>query len=388
MLKLRSLLTALTVAAASLGLSGCILAPGMHMDTQQLTPSVNANGNIVTPSIIPITAQLILQQQKQAEIESALAIRNYVPPKGFTSNTSDYEYHIGPHDVLSIALWNYPMLGTSTSGNTQNSSTNAQTTTLEVNAQGAIFYPYLGNILVAGKTPEQVRQLMAKRLAQLIKDPQVTVSISQYSSQQITVTGAVSAPQVIPVTDTPLTVLDAVVKANPLQCAAASSGVIPLCADTDDVVVEQAGVKTTVNVNTLRAPNGTSTNWILENGARIYVPNNNQNTVFILGAVNAPGPYNMGSGHMTLEMALGNAGGASNVSNPEYTYIIRNYHANPTIFSIDASSPDAFNLASEFLLKPQDVIFVSTSRLETFNEVLTQINQPLTTAVYINSLAH
>ena len=194
MLKLRSLLTALTVAAASLGLSGCVLAPGMHMNTQELTPSVNANGNVVTPSIVPITAQLILQQQKQAEIESALAIRNYVPPQGFTTNTQDYDYHVGPQDVLAVTLWSYPLLNSALSGQSQANSpnSNGQQTTLPIDAQGRIYYPYLGYVQVAGKTPEQIRQLLAKRLASLIKDPQVTVTVLQFNSQQITVTGAVT----------------------------------------------------------------------------------------------------------------------------------------------------------------------------------------------------
>ncbi len=383
----------LTALLSLLTLTGCALVPGQHMNDISLTADVNANGNIVTPNIVPINALLIQQQQHQADIESALAIKNYLPPKGFISNINQYTYHIGIGDTIGINVWNYfnlasplePSLNTAAGANS-----NSQQMVLTVNADGTIYYPYLGYLKVVNKTTDEVRQLITKKLASIIKDPQINVTITGFNSQHVTVTGAVNKAADIPITNIPLTVLDAVTNAGgPIQCGVyTTSGEMPSCADLSNITVEQNGVTTFVNLNTLKTPNGSSANWILENEAIINIPNNNLNTIFVLGSVNAPGPYYMVDGQMSLEQALGNAKGVADMSDPEYTYVIRNFNDNPQIYSLNASSPDSYNLASEFRLKSQDVVFVSTSKLATFGEVISQINQPLTTAVYINSLTH
>src|SRR3989338_990796 len=105
------LLSTLSLAViTSIGLSGCTIFPGMQMTNWQLTPSVNANNSVVTPDIVPITAQLIQQQQQQAAIAQNLEIKNYIAPKGLTSNTQPYQYQVGSQDVLNVYVWNYPAL--------------------------------------------------------------------------------------------------------------------------------------------------------------------------------------------------------------------------------------------------------------------------------------
>ncbi len=373
-----------------LALTGCSLIPGQYMNSYSLTPTVNANGKAITPTIVPINAQLIQQQHRQADISAQLAIKNYVPPKGFTADFSHYNYRIGVGDIIGINVWNYlnltnPLQAEVSSSNSPNSNSQQMTTTVDSN--GDIYYPYIGYVHVENKTTDEVRQLLTTKLLSLIKNPQVNVSVVAYNSQHVTVTGAVVKPSDLPISNVPLTVLDAVTNAAPIQCGVYTvSGEMPSCADINDITVEQNGVITKVNLNTLKAPTGASTNWILADNAIVNVPNNNLNTIFVLGSVNAAGPFYMVDGKMSLQQALGNARGVADLSDPEYTYVIRNFHNNPQIYSLDASSVDSYNLASEFMLEPQDVVFVSTSKLATFGEVISQINQPLTTAVYVNSL--
>ncbi|WP_238358182.1 SLBB domain-containing protein [Piscirickettsia salmonis] len=212
-----------------------------------------------------------------------------------------------------------------------------------------------------------------------------------FNSQNINIIGAVQSPSVVPVTNVPLTVLNAVTKAGgPISCGnnTDAQGSVALCADVQKVAVTRGGKTVYVNLNTLRSPAGSSENWILKNGDVINVPNNNQSRIFVLGAVNKPGPFNMVDGKMTLQQALGNAAGPNMLSNPAYTYVIRNYQNNPQIYLLDAHSADALILASRFALKPQDVVFISNSKIANFNAVLNQILPTLNTATSIKFLTN
>lgn len=394
------------IVSTSLLLGGCA-APGMHMNTSALTPTVNHQGDIVTPDITPINASLIQKMMHEQAITDALQSKNYLPPKTFTADPSSYNYQIGPQDVLSIVIWGHPELTTGDNSDTGGASPNTSPTALSaaslsqglssnkagvtVNTAGNIFYPYVGYIHVGGLTTDQAREVITDKLSKFILNPQVTVQVIGFNSQKVEVTGAVKSSSVIPLTNVPLTVLNAITAAGgPILCGVSTTdtqgGVASLCADLQHITLQRGNKTVAVNLNNLTAANGNSENWILQNGDVIRVPNNNQYRIFVLGAVSVQGPYNMVDGEMTLKEAIGDARGLTDGSDPRYTYVIRNYQHKPEIYYLNLRSPDALNLAADFELKPEDVVFVSTSLLQTFNEVLGQITPSLQTAVYTKSL--
>lgn len=379
-LKISSLLVPLLI-------TGCTFVPGMHMKNRGFTPSVNASGQIVTPKVTPITPLLIQQQQATAQEAKQMAALNYKTPPGFTVDTHGYGYQLGPQDIIQIIVWDHPNLSNPT--NSENASD--KDSGITVDSDGDIFYPYVGVVHVGGLTTDQVRILLTQKLSVYIKDPQLNVTVLGFNSQKVDITGAVRNPTVIPVSNIPLTVLNAVTLAGgPIRCGISirsSDGDSTICADVRDVAVTHNGVTTIINLDSLKAADGSSNDWLLHDGDEIFVPNNNYYRVFILGAVNSPGPYNMTDNTMSLREAVGDAGGVSDISDPTYTYVIRNYQRNPQIFEMDARSPDALNLAGDFALKPEDVVFVSVSKLENFNSIINQFLPGLSTAVYIKSLS-
>ena len=241
---------------------------------------------------------------------------------------------------------------------------------------------------MGGKTVTEIQTLMSEKVKHYLHNPQITVQVVGFNSQKVAVTGAVRSPANLPVTNVPLTVLSAVTLAGgPMSCGGVvSASTTSFCADLKNVKIVRGNQTVFVDLDQLKAINGSSNNWILKNGDIIFIPSLNASRIFVLGAVNVPGPYNMIDGKMTLRDALGDANGVNSGASPAYTYVIRNYQQNPKVYVLNIGSPDALNLAGDFDLKPNDVVFVSTSVLQDVNGIINQFSPTIATAAYINSL--
>jgi polysaccharide biosynthesis/export protein len=70
-----------------------------------------------------------------------------------------------------------------------------------VSSTGMINLPLIGDIKAAGLTERQLRESIEARLRHnIMRNPQVSVFVAEYASQQVSVTGAVSRPGLIPLT--------------------------------------------------------------------------------------------------------------------------------------------------------------------------------------------
>jgi polysaccharide export outer membrane protein len=92
-------------------------------------------------------------------------------------------YKIGAMDVLDISVFQVPEL----------------TKSVQVADTGTINLPLVGEIAVVGKTAQQVeRDLTARLGAKYLQNPQVTVYVKEYNSQQVTISGEIKKPGVFP----------------------------------------------------------------------------------------------------------------------------------------------------------------------------------------------
>ena len=110
-------------------------------------------------------------------------------------------YHIGVDDQLSISVWHNPDLNVS----------------VPVRPDGRITVPLIGDVEAGGHTPEEVAADIKGKLNAYIRDPQVTVILTELRSHEylsrVRVTGAVRTPVSIPFRQG-MTVLDAVLAAG------------------------------------------------------------------------------------------------------------------------------------------------------------------------------
>lgn len=333
------------VAALFFGLTGCVMAPGMQMDD----PPPNVPG----VEIEPITAVLIREQEvARAKAERVDKSRN--PNLG-----RNYEYRIGPRDVLSIIVWDHPEL-TLPAGDFRT----AESAGHLVAPDGTIFYPYAGQLQVAGKTVSQVRDELTQRMSRAIVDPQLDVKVVAFRSQKAYVSGEVTNPGVLPITDVPLTLVDIIQQAG---------GITPE-ADMHSVSLTQGGETYNIDLWALYKRGDVSQNVLLRDGDLVHIPDQSERKVFVMGEVANPSSLLMDDRHMTLTEAISDAGGVDrNTSNPEFIYVIRGTPAEPQIFYLDAESPDALILGEQFHLQPRDVVYVETAAITRWDRVIEQL---------------
>ncbi len=110
-------------------------------------------------------------------------------------------YRIGVDDVLMVDVWKNPDLSV----------------TVPVRPDGRISIPLVGDIVAGGKEPMLVASEIKKALRKYIREPQVTVILTQLRSHEfisrVRVTGAVNTPSSLPYRQG-MTVLDALLQAG------------------------------------------------------------------------------------------------------------------------------------------------------------------------------
>jgi polysaccharide export outer membrane protein len=106
------------------------------------------------------------------------------PPAPPTVASNDYNYHIGPSDVVNVIVWRNPELSMS----------------VPVRPDGHITTPLIDDLDALGKTPTELERDMEKALAKYIRDPVVTVVVTSFTGparEQIRVIGEAAKPQTL-----------------------------------------------------------------------------------------------------------------------------------------------------------------------------------------------
>lgn len=276
---------------------------------------------------------------------------------------SAYEpYRIGPRDILTITVWDHPEL-TIPAGEFRS----AEAAGYRVGEEGTLFFPYVGVLKAAGKTVEELRSTLSIALAPYITKPQLDVRVVEFRSQRTYIVGEVLKPGIQPVTDVPLTVVEAINRGG---------GLTPQ-ADVARATLARAGQTYPVDLGAIYRRGDITQNVLLQNGDVLNVPGRDESKIFVLGEVVTPASQLMVKGSKSLAEAISDAGGVNATSaDPSRIYVIRAADvadAAPQVFRLNGESVDALILADRFQLQPRDVVYVDTASLSRWNRVLTQL---------------
>jgi len=168
------------------GMTGLLCActvPGTFINVNSAQDQYNVNNQQIYPTVIQLNAYWVAAHRSDLT----------------------YQYHVGPYDILNIIVWDHPELTTPTT-----QLANPEQSGFLVNADGTIYFPFAGQVNVNGLTMEQIQTRLQATLARYIRNPQVSVRVVSFRSQEIQVLGEVKTAGVIPLTDKRLTIWDAI----------------------------------------------------------------------------------------------------------------------------------------------------------------------------------
>ncbi|MDH3645746.1 MAG: polysaccharide export protein [Gammaproteobacteria bacterium] len=342
----------LIVFLAVFAVTGCAI-PGQHLKTQswKYEPATPAEQSL-QPRIVRLSSQVVASKSvPQSQVVSSNTTLD--------DQLRNYEYQVGPRDILIFTVWDHPEL-TIPAGEFRAPDIQGHL----VSSSGDIFFPYVGEVHVGGNTLAEIRGNLTSRLSRYINNPQLDVRIAGFRSKRVNVTGEVVQPGFFPITDTPMTLVEALnLSGGPSENSAIQK-----------VTVLRDGKKLSFDMVRLLHRGDLTQNTLLQNGDVVYVPKNSFFMTHVMGAVINPGTIPMPDGQLNLAEALSSSGGINeDIADASRLFVFRNEPEGAAVYWLDAKSPDAMLLATQFGLMPQDVVYVATSNLARWNRVVSLI---------------
>ena len=376
-------------------LAGCSMAPGLYIDKLDVPDREETQAELLggDVQIIPITAEVVIShkmdheyaiQKKRADSQKLFSVNNPVQKPS--------SYRVGSYDILSITVWGHPefsvfartdrpgatpQLAVGGMGFSMNEDIAATRTGHLVDDQGNLFFPHVGIINVTGRTLHEIRNILIKKLTKLISNPQLDVGMAAYRSQFVHILGEVNKPQSIPITDSPLRLIDAITYV----------GGFTKRADTRNVFLIRDNQKYHINIEAIYENGYLSHNYLLKHGDVIQFPENRLNRVYALGEFKKNGSVLLPPRFFSLADMIENPqiGGLNLTSvDPGQIFVFRykdfkydrdtnTYQGKPEVYHLDASSVEAMLLAANFPLQARDIVYAAPTSLTRWSRVIAQI---------------
>ncbi len=166
--------------------------------------------------LVALLAFALLGACASAPSHANLAQNQDLPAPDTTTASGAYEggtdYRIGAQDLLEISVFGIDDLSR----------------TVRVNSNGQVSLPLIGGVMAGGKTIPELEKLIGDKLKNgYLQDPQVTVFVKEFTSQRVTLEGALNKPGIYPLTG----------KTTLLQAIAMAQGIDEDKADLKGVIV-------------------------------------------------------------------------------------------------------------------------------------------------------
>ena len=248
-----------------------------------------------------------------------------------------------------------------------------------VRDDGTIFYPNAGILKADGKTVEELRKDLTLKLSTVLKDPQIDVSITEYNSQKIIVSGVFESPGSYSIETVPKTLAQVVSTANPIQNISSNYEQ----GDLTSLKLTRDGSIYDIDYEYLSRNSQLLNNIYLKNGDVIHLSDSSLMNVFVLGEAQEPKTIRINRRNLPLSSVLGQAKGLDNAySKNSSVYIFRPSDAEnqPRIFRIDMTSPSGYLLADKFEVHSRDIVYIGTKNVTNWSRIFRQLI-PITSTI-------
>ena len=207
----------------------------------------------------------------------------------------DMSLQLGVGDLLEMSVYGVPELATKT----------------RISSNGDMYCPLIGYTHVAGLTAEEAQKLIETRLADFVKNPHVSLFVTDYASEGASVLGAVARPGVYPVLGQQH-LFDLISAAGGLSEKAGRSLTVTHRSDPD----KTATIDLSRNLK-----DNPDTNVPVFPGDTIIV--RKADIVYVVGDVTRPSGLLMEAGGLTVLQAVALAGGTTRTAKLSGAKILR-----------------------------------------------------------------
>jgi polysaccharide export outer membrane protein len=289
-------------------------------------------------------------------------------PTADVSKTISYAIRLVPGDALRVMIADSAIQGAIFAP----LATGGTTFEVRVDAAGNISLPYAGKIHVADLAPDAVEREIRRRLKGVAADAQVMVSLVGDLSGSVLVAGAVKSPGRFSALQGPLTVLDAInLAGGPLLEPHLTKVTV-----RNGKNVWQATYQDVLDGKNM--PVAPRSEIIVERARKRFVA---------MGAVQHTGLLDLPNQDPSLLEVLGLTGGLDEASaDPKGVFVFRmsppggaNGQSVAEVFRLNMRDPAAIFLARQFLVQPEDAIYVTNSAVHEWQKIISPIVQVLAT---------
>ncbi|MDQ1184612.1 polysaccharide export outer membrane protein [Agrobacterium larrymoorei] len=274
------------------------------------------------------------------------------------------------------------------------STADSKQTTLDIIVQpdGKAAIPYVGLVTFSGKTLEQARQTILAALANKAVQPDVIISSSSTASRNVTVSGAVKSPAVVPLNLVPETIMEVLAKAGGPTAQPYESYV---------TLTRQSNTGTVLLKTLVQNPRE---NVYVQPGDQIFVTREPR-TFTVLGAVKSNNRIEFGANDINLLEAVALAGGGSAETSDMKGYFVFRYEEPdividllgrqrfneltqkgmrpdklgryPIVYRFDMTKAGSMLVGQNFDVKARDVIYASRHPSVDFTRFMSIVGQPI-----------
>jgi polysaccharide export outer membrane protein len=257
------------------------------------------------------------------------------------------------------------------------------TQAVRVGADGSISLPLLGSFHVAGRTVGEVEELTVAKLTEqrLVRDPQVSVRITEYRSQPVYVLGAVNRPGQFVMTSS-LSLVDAIALAGGFDPQRVGE-TITITHNAPKEGIEPGGsaaafparATDVVQVKALTSRSDLSANLPLRAGDIIHVSEYRAEVFYVVGDVGKAGAYEFPKdqpGDLLVSQALIRAGGPTRTARAGRGLLVRTGEKGEREQIALDFNAIIRGKKTDYPIRPNDIIYIPGSAARSFGQALTQ----------------
>lgn len=335
------------------GLTACDLIPrGAGLQSEVLAAERNEDGEAVT--------QFAVEPVTQENLATFIRWPAADPSHYHWINRVDQPNNriIRAGDSIDVTVWTTEADGGLLTSPGQRS---VEMSDLRVSSSGSVFLPYVGNIRVAGNSPERARERIEEEYSESLPSVQIQLSLTEGTQQTVSLVSGVSGPGTYPLPDNDFTIL---------QLLAEGGGIATTLANPQVRLQRNGRI---YGVSAARLLDEPRLNTTLTGGDRVYVESD-ERTFLSLGAAGTEAVHTFHQDHVTALEALSIIGGVSeDRADAKGVLILRRYPTSAvthdrsgpdhprTVFTIDLTAADGLFSAGQFEIQPNDLIYVSES---------------------------